>query len=88
MHLEDPQWVAGRRYHLGPNKGVFDAEVYSAVPDGYRWKTSLSRMIRVVTVTCSRLTAPWISDRVGLQRKYGPPRGKGVRRRPSAGRVS
>ena len=29
MHMEDPAGWTGRRYHLGNNKGVFDAEVFA-----------------------------------------------------------
>ena len=43
---------------------------------------TLSHMTRVSTQARSRSTAQWISDHVGPQRKYSPPRGKGVKRGP------
>ena len=47
----------------------------------YRWETNQSHMARIATEARSRTTAQWISDHVGPQRKYKPPRRKGLRRR-------
>ena len=45
-----------------------------AVPDEYRWETSLSHMARVATEARSRPAASWMRDRFGNSaRKYCPP---------------
>ena len=51
-----------------------------AVPDEYRWETSLSHMTRVAAEACTRSAAEWMRDRFGnLARGYRPPPGRGVR---------
>ena len=54
----------------------------SAVPDDYRWETSLSHMTRVATEARSRTTTQWIAGRIGdPRREYRPSPGRGLRRR-------
>ena len=53
------------------------------VPDDHRWETSLSQMTRLATEARARSTAQWITERTGdPRRKYRPPPGKGLRRKP------
>ena len=54
----------------------------SSVLDEYRWETSLSHMAKAATEAWFRPTAQWVSDHVDPERKYRPPSGKGLRRKP------
>ena len=47
-----------------------------AVPDEFRWETSLSHMARVATENRSRTTTEWISSRTGASVKVQGPSGK------------
>ena len=57
------------------------ADSGDAVPDEYRWETSLWHMTRVSTEARTRPTQEWIRSHVWPERRYQPPQGRGVRRR-------
>ena len=53
-----------------------------SVPDEQRWEASVSHFSRVITENRSRATAQWISSHIRPERRYRPPSGPGLRRKP------
>ena len=80
-------WAPAHRGALGNEKADEYAKAVAegnrpgdAVPNDYRWETSLSHMARVVAEARSRMTAQWTADRIGdPRREYRLPPGRGLR---------
>ena len=53
-----------------------------SVQDELRWEASLSHLSRVITGNLLKATAQWVASHVRPERRYRPPTGSGLRRKP------